>query len=120
MARAKRGFKRRRRIKKVFDRVEGFFLRRKNTYRRATEAADRADVEAYKGRRLRKRDFRSLWIARTNAAASANDMSYSRLISALKTSEVQLDRKMLSEIAIHDGAGFTALVDDVRKQAPAN
>ena len=120
MPRAKRGFKRRRRHNKVLDRAEGFVLGRKNLYRRTAEAVDRAHVYAYRDRRAKKRDFRTLWIARLSAAVSANDMSYSRFIAALKKSEIKLDRKVLSDIAIADPRGFTALVDQVRTQAPAH
>ena len=119
MSRAKRGFKRRRYVKKVRDRAEGFHLRRKNTFRRMAEAVDRALEEAYIGRRRRKRDFRELWVVRTGAAARNNDMSYSRLMGALRKSEVRLNRKMLSEIAVTDPAGFSAIVKQVRSAAPA-
>lgn len=119
MPRAKRGFKRRRRINKVLDRAEGFHLGRKNLVRRAAEAVDRAGVYAYRDRRRKKREFRQLWISRLSAAAYANDMSYSRLIAALKGSNIALDRKVLSDIAIADPAGFSALVEQVRSKAPA-
>src|SRR3984885_13213538 len=100
MPRAKRGFKRRRRHNKVLKRAEGFVLGRKNKFKRAAEAVDRAFIYAYRDRRVKKREFRQLWIARLSAAANANDISYSRLISALKKAEIKLDRKVLSDIAI--------------------
>lgn len=120
MPRAKRGFKRRRRHNKVLKRAEGFVLGRKNLFRRTAEAVDRAFVYAYRDRRAKKRDFRQLWISRLSAAASANDISYSRLIGALIKAQVKLDRKVLSDIAIADPAGFAAIVDQVRTQAPAH
>jgi len=120
MPRAKRGFKRRRRHNKVLDRASGFVLGRKNKFKRTAEAVDRAHVYAYRDRRAKKRDFRTLWIARLSAAATANDISYSRLIAALKKAEIKIDRKILSDIAIADAASFTAIVNQVRALAPAN
>lgn len=120
MPRAKRGFKRRRRHNKVLKRAEGFVLGRKNLYKRTAEAVDRAFIYAYRDRRVKKREFRQLWIARISAAASANDISYSRLIAALKKGQIGLDRKVLSDIAIFDAPGFKAIVEQVRSFAPAN
>src|ERR1700734_3398530 len=120
MPRAKRGFKRRRRHNKVLDRAEGFVLGRKNKFKRTAEAVDRAGIYSYRDRRVKKRDFRTLWIARLSAAANTNDISYSRLISALKKAQVNLDRKVLSDIAIVDPRAFTAIVDSVRSLAPTN
>lgn len=119
MPRAKRGFKRRRRHNKVLDRAEGFVLGRKNKFKRTAEAVDRAFIYAYRDRRAKKRDFRQLWIARLSAAISGNAMSYSRFIAAMKKAEVKLDRKVLSDIAIVDPKGFSAIVDQVRSLAPA-
>jgi large subunit ribosomal protein L20 len=120
MARAKRGFKKRRRFKKVRDQAEGYVLGLGSQHRRTAEAVDRALVYAYRDRRVKKRDFRALWIARLSAASNMNNISYSRLISALKKAKVELNRKMLAEIAQFDPKGFTALVDKVRSLAPAN
>ncbi len=120
MPRAKRGFKRRRRHNKVLDRAEGFVLGRKNKFRRTSEAVDRAFMYAYRDRRAKKREFRQLWIARLSAAANANDISYSRLIAALTKAQIQLDRKILSDIAIADPKAFTSIVDQVRSLAPAH
>ncbi len=119
MPRAKRGFKRRRRHNKVLKRAEGFVLGRKNKFKRTAEAVDRAFVYAYRDRRAKKRDFRQLWIARLSAAANDNNMSYSRLIGALKKAQVNLDRKVLADIAIVDPRAFSAMVDQVRSLAPA-
>jgi len=119
MPRAKRGFKRRRKHNKILDRAAGFVAGRKNKIRRAAEAVDRAHIYAFRDRRAKKRDFRQLWIARLSAAASDNNISYSRLIHALVKSQIQLDRKVLSDIAIVDPKTFTAIVDQVRALAPA-
>jgi large subunit ribosomal protein L20 len=120
MPRAKRGFKRRRRHNKVLDRAEGFVLGRKNKFKRTAEAVDRAFIYAYRDRRAKKRDFRQLWIARLSAAASDNNISYSRMVSALKKANIKLDRKILSDIAIADPKGFSAIVEQVRTLAPAH
>src|SRR3954470_21459950 len=106
MPRAKRGFKRRRRHNKVLKKAEGFVLGRKNKFKRTAEAVDRAFVYAYRDRRAKKREFRQLWIARLSAAANDNSISYSRMISALKKADVQVDRKILSDIAIADPKVF--------------
>src|SRR3954465_15394666 len=119
MPRAKRGFKRRRRHNKVLERAKGFVLGRKNKFKRTAEAVDRSFIYAYRDRRTKKRDFRQLWIARLSAAASANNISYSRLINALTKAQVKLDRKVLSDIAITDPSVFTAIVDQVRSLSPA-
>ncbi len=120
MPRAKRGFKRRRRHNKLLKKAEGFVLGRKNKIRRTAEAVDRAGVYAYTHRRAKKRDFRQLWISRLSAACSNCDISDSRLIAALNKAQVKLDRKVLSDIAIADAAGFKAIVDAVRSMAPQN
>src|ERR1700677_828455 len=109
MPRAKRGFKRRRRHNKVLDKASGFVLGRKNKFKRTAEAVDRAHVYAFRDRRAKKRDFRQLWIARLSAAESDNNISYSRLIAALIKAEVNLDRKVLSDIAIVDPRAFSAI-----------
>ena len=111
MPRAKRGFKARRRRKKMLDMAEGFTHRRKNTVRRGYEAVDRAKRYAYAHRKARKRDFRSLWITRIGAAAILNGLNYSTLISKLTDAKIQLDRKILSDLAIFDPAAFTAVVN---------
>ena len=113
MPRAKRGFTRRRRVKAILDRAEGFVLGRKNMWRRACEAVDRAATYAYRDRRVKKRDFRRLWISRIGAAASANDMSYSRLQFALKKTNIELNRKMLSEIAREYPDSFERIVKKI-------
>ena len=109
MARAKRGFKARRRRNRILNLAEGFFGGRKNRFRQAVEVVRHAWEYAYISRKLKKRDFRRLWIARINAAARINGTSYSRLVSGLKKASILLDRKILSDIAIHDPASFGAV-----------
>ncbi|MBS1959997.1 MAG: 50S ribosomal protein L20 [Bdellovibrionales bacterium] len=120
MPRAKRGFKRRRRHNKLRNRAEGMKLGLGSQIRRTSEFLDRAGVYAFRDRRAKKRDFRGLWIARMSAAATGNNISYSRLIAALNKAKILINRKMLSEIAIHDPKAFTSIVDKVRSLAPAN
>ncbi|MBI4924507.1 MAG: 50S ribosomal protein L20 [Bdellovibrio sp.] len=118
MPRAKRGFKRRIRHKKVLKLAKGFVLGRKNKFRRSSEAVDRAHKYAFRDRRVRKREFRSIWIERLSAATGGLDLSYSRFIAALKKAGIGLNRKMLSEIAISDPTGFAQIVEQVRPLAP--
>jgi large subunit ribosomal protein L20 len=115
MARVKRGFKARRRRNRVLKQTEGFWGGRKNRFRQAIECLHKAWAYAYVGRKLRKREFRRLWITRINAAARLNNTTYGRLMHGLKKSGVDLDRKVLSDIAIHDPAGFTAVVQAAAK-----
>ncbi len=119
MPRAKRGFKRRRRVKKVLNRAEGI-VSSSRQHRRTAEQVDRQFIYAYRDRRVKKREFRALWNARLSAALAASDMSYSRFIGALKKAQVALDRKVLSDIAIVDPKGFSAIVAQVKSFAPAN
>lgn len=109
MPRVKRGFKARRRRNRILDRAEGFFGGRKNRFGQAVEVVRHAWEYGYISRKLKKRDFRRLWITRINAAARINGTSYSRLISGLKKVGVTLDRKVLSEIAIHEPGSFAAV-----------
>jgi large subunit ribosomal protein L20 len=108
--RVKRSHKRTDRRKKILKRASGYFLTKSKLYQAAQEAVERALKFAYIGPRQRKRQFRSLWIVRINAAAKLNGISYSQLIHGLKTAGVELDRKILADIAVRDAAGFTALV----------
>ncbi len=110
MPRVKRSHKRTDRRKKILKRASGYFLTKSKLYQAAQEAVERGLKFAYIGRRQKKRQFRSLWIVRISAAAKLNGTSYSRLIHGLKTAGVELDRKMLADIAVHDAAGFSALV----------
>ena len=114
MARVKKGVNAHKRHKKVLKMAKGFYGSKSTTYRAAKPATMRALRSAYTGRKNKKRDFRKLWIARINAAARMNGMSYSRLIDGLKKSNIDINRKMLSEIAINDPAGFTKLCDTAK------
>jgi large subunit ribosomal protein L20 len=111
MARVKRGVVARARHKKVLKQAKGYYGARSRVYRVAVQAVTKAGQYAYRDRRQRKRQFRQLWIARINAAARSNGMSYSRFINGLKKASVEIDRKILSDIAVHDKAAFTALVN---------
>ena len=107
MSRVKRGFKARRRRNKVLKMARGYVGGRHRLFRTATEAVDRALAYAYRDRKARKRDFRRLWITRINAAARLNGMSYSKLIGGLKKADVELDRKVLANMAIMDPNAFS-------------
>jgi large subunit ribosomal protein L20 len=115
--RIKRGFKARRRRNKVLKLAKGFRGGRGKLFRTAADSVDRALNFAYRDRRRRKRDFRKLWIARINAAARMNDLSYSKLINGLKKADVSLDRKVLAELALSDPAGFSKIAALASQQA---
>ena len=110
MARVKRGVTAHAKHKKVLKRAKGFYGRRKNTIRTAKAAVDKAGQYAYRDRKVRKRNFRSLWIQRINAAARMLDVSYSKLMGKLDKAGIELNRKMLAEIAISDPVAFQAIV----------
>jgi large subunit ribosomal protein L20 len=107
--RVKRGFKARRRRKKVLNLAKGFRGGRSKLFRTAADSVDKALMYAYRDRRQRKREFRRLWIARINAAARMNDISYSKFIHGLKKAGVELDRKVLAELAVSDPAAFAQI-----------
>ena len=107
--RVKRGFKARRRRQKVLKLAKGFRGGHSKLFRTAADTVDKALNYAYRDRKQRKRQFRRLWIARINAAARMNDLSYSRFISGLKKADVNLDRKVLAELAISDPPGFAQI-----------
>ena len=107
--RVKRGFKARRRRKKILKLAKGYRGGRSKLFRTATDAVDKALMYAYRDRKARKRDFRKLWIARINAATRMNNLSYSKFIHGLKLAGVELDRKVLAELAISDPAGFSQI-----------
>ena len=115
MARVKKGLNAHKRHKKVLKMAKGFYAAKHSTYRAAKPATMRALRSAYVGRKNKKRDFRKLWIARINAAARMNDMSYSKLIGGLKKAGVEINRKMLSEMAVADPAAFAALCETAKK-----
>ena len=114
--RVKRGFKARKRRKKVLKLAKGFRGGRSKLFRTAADAVDKALMYAYRDRRVRKRDFRRLWIARINAAARMNNLSYSKFIRGLKLANVRLDRKVLAELAISDPSGFSKIADLASQQ----
>ena len=114
MARVKRGVQARRRHKKVLKAAKGYYNARRKVFRVAKQAVTKAQQYAYIGRKLKKRQFRSLWIARINAGARANGLSYSRFMNGLLKAGISLDRKVLADIAVHDAAGFAALVEKAK------
>ena len=109
MPRVKRGFKARQRRNKVLKLAKGYRGARSKLFRSATEAVDRALKYAFRDRRAKKRDFRALWITRINAAARINGLSYSKLIHGLKLAKVEIDRKVLADLAVSDPPGFAEL-----------
>jgi large subunit ribosomal protein L20 len=122
MPRVKRGTKRRARRKKLLKHAKGFFLTKGKLYRSAKEAVNRSLRYSYRDRRNRKRDFRTLWIQRIGAAARNNGTTYSQLIHAFKLGGIEIDRKILADMAVHDAEGFTALVASAKQhlaKAPA-
>ncbi|CCK78624.1 50S ribosomal protein L20 [Desulfobacula toluolica] len=114
--RVKRGFKARRRRNKVLKLAKGFRGGRSKLYRTAADAVDKALMYAYRDRKVRKREFRKLWIVRINAAARINDLSYSKFINGLKLVGSELDRKVLADLAISDPAGFSQLASQASAQ----
>lgn len=117
MPRVKRGTKRRAKRKKILERASGYFLTKSKLYRSAKESVDRALNFAFTGRRQKKRQYRSLWIVRIGAACKANDISYSRFISGLKNAGIELDRKILADLAVNDAAAFTSLCEQAKAAA---
>ena len=118
MARVKRGTKRRARRKKYLRRTKGFFQTKSKLYQSAQEAANRADRYAKRDRRVKKRQYRRLWIQRVGAAARLNGLTYGQLIHGLKTAGVSLDRKVLADIAVKDAAAFASLAATAKAAAP--
>ncbi len=110
MSRVKRGVTAHRRHRKIINQAKGYYGRRKNTFRTANQAVEKAGQYAYRDRRVRKRNFRSLWIQRINAAVRQYDMTYSRFIAGLGRAGIEVDRKVLSDLAIHEPEAFKALV----------
>lgn len=119
MPRVKRGVTARARHKKVLDEAKGYYGARSRVYRVAKQAVIKAGQYAYRDRRQKKRQFRALWIARINAAARENGLSYSRLINGLKLAGVEVDRKILADIAFHDNDGFKALAEQAKSALAA-
>ena len=117
MPRATNAVARKRRKKKVLKQAKGYFGRKHSSYRLANEQVMRSDAYAYRDRRTRKRDFRRLWITRINAAARQEGMSYSQLMNGLKKAEIDVNRKMLADIAVNDPDGFRRFVELAREAA---
>ena len=114
MPRIKRGVVARRRHKKILARAKGYYGARSRVFRVAKQAVIKAGQYAYRDRRQRKRQFRALWITRINAASRANGLSYSRLIAGLRKASIGLDRRVLADLAVHDKAAFSAIVEQAR------
>jgi len=114
MARVKKALNARKKHKKILKLAKGYFGARSKQFKAANTSVMRALAQSYKGRKLKKRDFRSLWIARINAAARMNGMSYSCFINGLKKANINLNRKMLAEIAVNDPAAFTELTEKAK------
>ena len=119
MPRVKRGTKRHNRRKKLLSLAKGYYLNKSKLYKFAKESVEKALVYAYRDRKARKRDFRRLWIIRIGAAARQNGLNYNQLIHGLKVAGVDLDRKVLADIALQDPAGFTQLAETARKAVTA-
>lgn len=115
MPRVKTGVVRRKRHKKILKLAKGFYSGRRKHFRKAKEQVEHSLVYAYRDRRAKKRDFRRLWIVRINAACRLNDISYSRFINGLKKAEIELDRKILADMAMNDPQGFTSVVESAKK-----
>jgi len=109
MSRVKRSIHARKKRRGILKLAKGYFGARSRLYRTATEAVERAMKYSYRDRRVRKRDFRKLWIARINAAARLNDISYSRFIHGIKNAGIELDRKILADLAVHDPKAFSSI-----------
>ncbi len=115
MARVKRGVQANRRHKKVLARAKGYYGARSRVFRVAVQAVTKAGQYAYRDRRVKKRTFRRLWIARINAGARLNGLSYSRLINGLKKASIEIDRRVMADIAMHDAQAFTALTEKAKQ-----
>jgi len=120
VARVKRAVNAQKKRRTVLDSAKGYRGQRSRLYRKAKEQMLHSMTYSYRDRRQRKGDFRKLWISRINAAARANDMTYNRFIQGLRLAEVEVDRKVLADLAVSDPAAFTALVEVARKALPAD
>jgi large subunit ribosomal protein L20 len=114
MPRVKRGVVARRRHKKILKQAKGYYGARSRVFRVAKQAVTKAGQYAYRDRRQRKRQFRSLWITRINAQSRANGLSYSRLINGLRKASIDLDRRVLADLAVHDKPAFAAIVEQAK------
>ena len=118
MARVKRGTTTKARHKRILEQAKGYYGRRKNTIRIARQAVEKAGQYAYRDRKVKKRSFRALWIQRINAAVRAEGLTYGRFMHGLKLAGVDLDRKVLADIAMHEGAAFSAIIAQARAALP--
>ena len=119
MARVKRGTTTKARHKRILEQAKGYYGRRKNTIRIAKQAVEKAGQYAYRDRKVKKRNFRALWIQRINAAVRAEGLTYSQFMNGLKLAGVDLDRKVLADIAMHEGDAFRAIVAQAQAALPA-
>ena len=115
MPRVKRGTKRRAKRKRILERASGYFLTKSKLYRSAKEAVERGLKFAYSGRKQKKRQYRSIWIVRIGAGARLNGLNYNQFISGLKKAGIELDRKILAELAVNDAAGFANLAEQAKR-----
>ena len=120
MARVKRAVNAQKKRRTTLERASGYRGQRSRLYRKAKEQVQHSMQYAYRDRRARKGDFRKLWIQRINAAARANGLTYNRFIQGLKAAEIEVDRRMLAELAVHDEAAFAGLVEIAKKALPAD
>ena len=116
MARVKRGVVAKARHKKVLNKAKGYYGARSKVYRVAKQAVIKAGQYAYRDRRVRKREFRALWITRINAAARLNGLSYSRFMNGLSKAGIDVDRKILADLAVHDAAAFSELAEQAKAE----
>lgn len=119
MPRVKRGVTAHAKHKKVLSQAKGYYGRRKNVFRVAKQAVTKAGQYAYRDRKQRKRQFRTLWITRINAAARLNGLSYSRFMDGLNKAEIEIDRKVLADLAVHNPDAFTALAEQAKASLAA-
>ena len=118
MARVKRGTTTKARHKRILEQAKGYYGRRKNTIRIAKQAVEKAGQYAYRDRKVKKRSFRALWIQRINAAVRAEGLTYSQFMNGLKLAGVELDRKVLADIAMHEGEAFSAIIAQAKAAMP--
>jgi large subunit ribosomal protein L20 len=119
MARVKRGTTTKAKHKKILDQAKGYYGRRKNTIRIARQAVEKAGQYAYRDRKVKKRSFRGLWIQRINAGVRAEGLTYSQFMHGLKLAGVELDRKVLADIAMHEAEAFSAIIAQAKAALPA-
>ena len=119
MARIKRGVTTRQKHKRILDQAKGYRGRRKNTIRVARQAVEKAGQYAYRDRKVKKRSFRALWIQRINAAVRAEGLTYSQFMHGVKLSGIELDRKVMADLAMNEGGAFTAIIAQAKAALPA-